>query len=507
MGFLLTVEQSRRADYLAISAGQSGIDLMARAGYGVAACVQRHYRGELSELRVMVLCGPGNNGGDGFIAAQELVTQGCRVEVGALIARESYCGDALEAARRWRGDVVDLDHDWVKAMLPQSDVIIDALFGSGLSRELDGEIAALVTTINASGVAVVSVDIPSGIGGDDGRVYGVAIRANHTVSFFCARPGHYLLPGRMYCGAVEIVDIGIEASVLEQIAPDYRLNEPDLWREYWPRCSPCDHKYRRGTVLVIGGGVMMAGASRLAAYSALRIGAGLVTLAAPAVAIPIHAAQVTSIVLAVLEAEDDLTILAAIGHDPVGVIGPGGGANRAMRERVGEVLDILRGVVLDADALSCWMDNPEALFVLLRGRADRGFGAAILTPHEGEFMRLFPDLGADYPGGKLARVTEASRRCGAVIVLKGGDSVIGCGDGRAVITADAPASLATAGSGDVLSGLIGGLLAQGMEPFTAAISGVWFHGGLGRLGGEGLIAEDLPGLVPRLLSLMRDGGA
>jgi NAD(P)H-hydrate epimerase len=368
------------------------------------------------------------------------------------------------------------------AAVADAELVIDALFGSGLNRALDDRVARTLGAAAARGVPLLAIDVPSGVLGDTGESMG-AVAAACTVTFARKKPGHVLLPGRGLCGDVVVADIGTPAAVLEAIAIDTWENHPVLWQRAMPSPACASNKYSRGHAL-ISGGYPMTGAARMAARAAARAGAGLTTIAVPDVALPIYAAALTSImVLPVARAADFLTLLEDSRYSAL-LIGPGAGVNEATRARALGMLATRRPVLLDADAISAFAGNLETLAAAIRG-------ACVLTPHEGEFARLFA-----VTGDKLTRARKAARASGAVVVLKGSDTVVASPDGRAIVNTNAPASLATAGSGDVLGGIILGLLAQGMDPFQAAAAGVWLHGAAAAAFGPGLIAEDLPDLLP-----------
>lgn len=479
---LLTVADMAEADRLVIAGGVPGLALMEAAGAAVAKVVQRFYPAG----PVLVLCGPGNNGGDGFVAARLLAEAGRDVLVALHGQRTSMKGDAAVMAGRWSGLVLDL-----QAVRPaDAAVIVDALFGAGLGRPLTGAARALVEAVNASGRPVVAVDLPSGLHGDDGQVSGSAIRAADTVTFFCAKPGHLLLPGRQLCGRLHVADIGIPAAVLADIRPRQWQNDRALWHRLLPQPQVEGHKYGRGHVLVRGGA--MTGAARLAGHAALRIGAGLVTVAQPLEAEQQPGGPDALMRLACEGIPDWRAALQDSRRNAL-LLGPGNGAGQATRQAVRDALRTERAVVLDADALTCFADDPETLFGAIAG-------PCILTPHDGEFARLFPGLAGR---GKLGRAREAARQSHAVVVLKGADTVIAGPDGRAAINANAPPDLATAGAGDVLAGFCAGLLAQGMPAFEAACAAVWLHGAAAQQAGCGLIADDLPLAVRPVLAALR----
>ena len=485
---LLSVEEMYRADAAAVAAGVSGVALMEKAGAAVAAAARDGWPGR----PVLVLCGPGNNGGDGFVAARVLSEAGAAVRLALIGSRDGLQGDAAAHAARWSGAMEGLadDADQVGSLLEGTPLVIDALFGAGLTRPLEGAARRAAEAVRARALPVVAVDVPSGLSGDSGAVLGeVVFRAERTVTFFRKKPGHLLLPGRELCGAVTVADIGIPPGVLAEIDPATWENGPALWASRFPRRGPADHKYRFGHAVISGGGEM-TGAARLAARAALRVGAGLVTAACPRPALPIYALSTASLITAPLDAADDFARLLSDPRKNAVLVGPGNGVTGETGQKALAALATQRAVVLDADALSVFADRPGALFAAIQG-------PAVLTPHEGEFARLFPDLGGDKLGGdKLSRARAAARASGAVILLKGADSVIAAPDGRAAINANAPPELATAGSGDVLAGLCVGLLAQGLAAFDAAAAAAWIQGAAASGFGPGLIAEDLPDRVP-----------
>ncbi len=494
---LLTIAEMAEADRLAIAGGMAGIKLMENAGHAVANAVVRLHPNAKSA--VCVVAGPGNNGGDGFIAAQMLAERGYSVQVLLFGERGRLKGDAAEAARRWRGQTLSATPEG----LGGCDVIVDALFGAGLDRALDGQAAALIAAMNASGVSIVAADLPSGINGTSGAVMGSAVKAAETVTFFRRKPGHILLPGRLHCGEVHVADIGIPSDVLDRIHPRLRVNCPQLWAAQFKIPRADGHKYTRGHAVVVSGGISSTGASRLAARAALRAGAGLVTLASPREALAVNAAASTAVMVRPVDGAGELAALLGDSRINAIVLGPGGGVGPAMQAMVLAALAGERAVVLDADALTSFAQNPEILFGSIRGKlsenAPHVSHEIVLTPHEGEFGCLFQSLAKNIDlSGKYNLTLAAAAASGATVLLKGPDTVVASPDGRAAIAENAPPWLATAGSGDVLAGLVGGLLAQGMPAYEAACAGVWIHGELGHEVGPGLIAEDLAEVLPQV---------
>ena len=479
---LLTCAEAAAADAATMAAGTPTYDLMEAAGGAVAAAVRERYRGR----SVVVLCGPGNNGGDGFVAARRLRAAGWAVRLALLGTSDALRGDAAVAARRWTGSVEALSAD----LLEGHPLVIDALFGAGLSRPVEGLAAQILGRANALGLPLVAVDVPSGLHGDTGEVLGSAAKAELTVTFFRGKPGHYSLEGRRLCGEIVIADIGIRPSVLREIRPTLWKNEPSLWSSLVGRHDLADHKYKRGHLTILGG-AQATGAARLAALAARRAGAGLVTIAAPRAALPIYRAAEPGNLVTECDGDDAFGRLLADERRNAALIGPGSGHGARTRNAVLAVLEARRSVVLDADALTVFADCPDILF--------RAVAAPVLmTPHAGEFRRLFADL-ADVPS-KVERTRAAARCSGATILLKGPDTVIAGPDGRAVINVHAPSALATAGSGDVLSGIAAGFMARGLAPLAAGSAAAWIHGESGyRFGKPGLIAEDLVDGLPEAL--------
>ena len=469
---LLTPDQMGQADRAATRLGHPGPDLMEAAGRAVARAVARC----VGRCRVLVLAGPGNNGGDGYVAARMLAQDGWPVRLAALAAPRDG-SDAAGAARRWTGPTVPFTPEEAE----RSDLVIDAVFGAGLARPVTGLVA---DTLRAAG-RVVAIDVPSGLDGATGQVIGYAPAAELTVTFFRLKPGHLLLPGRDLCGRIELADIGIPDAVLGEIGlPDAGVGEiaagtvanlPNLWRI--PQVTADSHKYTRGHVTVIGG-AEMTGAARLSAEAARRAGAGMVTIAATGAAETYRAGEP-----GLLVTEAPIAALLEDARRKVWVVGPGLGA-KAARQAVPALLAANRMVVGDADVFSAFTGDPDGLT-----------GAAVLTPHAGEFARVF---GA--PAERLSAARAAAARTGAVLLLKGSDTIIAAPDGRAAINLSAPPWLATAGAGDVLSGIIGGLLAQGMPPWDAACAGAYWHGRAAELAGPGLVVEDL---LPALIRALR----
>jgi hydroxyethylthiazole kinase-like uncharacterized protein yjeF len=484
---LLTTAEMAEADRLAIASGIAGIELMENAGRAVAdAASGRASQGR----RVAIVAGPGNNGGDGFVAARHLAERGLTVRVSFVGDRKRLKGDAALAADRWSGPVEAAS----PSALADCDIVIDALFGAGLDREVEGLARAMIEAMNSAGVPVIAVDLPSGVNGTTGAVMGVAVNAKHTVTFFRRKTGHMLLPGRLHCGSIEVADIGIPASVLDKIKPASFVNRPELWGHSFPWPTPAGHKYSRGHAVVMSGQLSMTGAARLAARGALRAGAGLVTIASPREALSVNAAANLAVMVRPVDGAAELAEFLSDKRRNAVVLGPGGGVGQALRDQVVAALASCAAVVLDADALTSFADEPAALAAAVTKLAGRD---VVLTPHIGEYDRLFKFINKNSNvHGKLEKARAATKTSGAVVLLKGADTVVAAPSGRASIADNAPPYLATAGSGDVLSGIIGGLMAQGMPGFEAASAAVWLHGEAASEFGPGLIAEDLTEALP-----------
>ena len=474
---LLTPAEMAAVDRASVAAGVPEIVLMEHAGKAVADEVRRRWA---RPRPVAVLCGPGNNGGDGFVAARHLAAAGWPVQLGLLGERGKLKGAAAHHAGLWQGKIEPAS----PALLDGAELVIVALFGAGLARPIDGDAAKIIAAVNESRLSAVAVDIPSGVDGATGEVLGTAPRCALTVTFFRKKPGHLLLPGRALCGDIVVADIGMPPGVLTQAT--IFENGPALWLDAFPWPTLEGHKYSRGHVL-IAGGARMTGAARLGARAAARIGAGLVTLAAPKAAWPVYAASLQGTIVV----PDAFASLLKDERRNAMLIGPGAGINDATRRYALAALKTKRAVVLDADALTGFAGKTKSFFAAITG-------PTVLTPHEGEFARLFK-----LKGDKLARARAAARASGATILLKGPDTVVASPDGRAAINANAPPDLATAGSGDVLSGMVAGLLAQGMEVFRAANAAVWLHGDAAREFGPGLVAEDIIECLPTVLQRLK----
>jgi hydroxyethylthiazole kinase-like uncharacterized protein yjeF len=467
---IVTAAEMRALEAAAIGDGTTEIELMQRAGSAAARAIAAFE----SPVETLVLCGPGNNGGDGYVIASELRAMGWPVRVVALAPPGAEA--ARWAAATWAGGVEPL-----AAETPGAPLLVDALFGIGLTRALAPDIAAALSRLAAAAATCVAIDLPSGAATDDGAALSPLPDCDLCISFGAAKPAHFLQPAAAHRGRLVVADIGLAPA------------RTPLALVVAPRPAPAAaaaHKYQRGHVLVVGGPAHATGAARLAAAGAQRAGAGYVSLLSPSDALAANAAQLTGVVL--VEADTPAAIARAFGERRAHALVVGPALGRAHgRDKVLAALSVGKPVVLDADVFGLFEGDAAALAQVIGG-------PAVLTPHEGEFVRLFGTL----PGSKVDRVRAAARRVGGVVLLKGPDTVIAAPDGRAAINAHASPHLATAGSGDVLAGVIGALLARGLDSYDAACVAAWLHGDAGRRGGPGLIAEDLPGLVGQALAAL-----
>ncbi len=470
---LLSVSEMYEADRRTMEGGICGLQLMEAAGASIARAIAQRW----TARKTVILCGPGNNGGDGFVVARLLHQKGWFVKVLLLGERKNLKGDAKINAERWVFECETLCPENVQG----AELIVDAVFGAGLARAVEGIVADTLKAAKNLNVPVVGVDVPSGVDGDTGAILGTTLPADLTITFCRAKTGHYLYPARATCGQILVSDIGIPDQVIETIAPTCCLNRPAPLFP-WPRID--GHKYNRGHSVIIGG-KSMTGAARLAALCARRIGSGLVTITAQASAYMIYRQAEPGNIVSNTELEDHLS-------DPrknAYLIGPGLGDGSKRLKMLHQLWKSPRSLVVDADALRMMASTPM----------EKRAGQTLLTPHEGEFKLLFPDLS----GSKLERARQAAQLTGCCILLKGADSVIAAPDGRCVINDSGTPWLATAGSGDSLAGFCVGLMAQHLEAFEAACLATWLHGKCAEQAGPGLIAEDIGAILPLFLKTLQ----
>tara|TARA_R110002126_G_scaffold161664_2_gene309547 strand:+ start:62 stop:1576 length:1515 start_codon:yes stop_codon:yes gene_type:complete len=473
-------------DGFAASVGVPGPVLMEAAGLAVARAIRKRW----ARRPALILCGPGNNGGDGFVCGRILRQAGWPVRIALLGEPGGLKGDAAAALALWDGPVEAM----TAASLGDAGLVVDAMFGAGLSRPLGGVAAQLVAILSERSIPVVAIDLPSGIGGDQPDPGGTTLRADLTVTFHARKPAHCLEPSASLCGELVVADIGIPGGWRGVVTPLGRINEPALWQGALPAPNAGTHKHQRGRLVVFSGGASSTGAARLAAITGLRAGAGLVTLASPGSAMLVNAGALTAVMLKRWDGEADSGAFLTTLRASAAVIGPAAGVGEMTRRAVCEVLAQPAPLVLDADALSSFEDEPQGLFERLRP-------IDVITPHAGEFERLFPGL-LRASHNRIDAVLEAARRAGCVVLLKGADTVIAAPGRDVVINRHASPALATAGSGDVLAGLIGGLMAQSVGAFDAACAAAWLHGDAGLRLGTGLTAEDIPGMLLHVLQAL-----
>ncbi|MEZ6028995.1 MAG: NAD(P)H-hydrate dehydratase [Hyphomonadaceae bacterium] len=498
---ILTCEEVRAAEQRAVSAGISLWALMRKAGQACADVLHA----EFPVGRVVVLAGPGNNGGDAFVAARRLRDLGRNVWVFDLPPKDVRTAEGQAALNELAGPRQPLED----MRIAPGDIVLDGLFGAGLSRPLEGEALWAVEQVNASGASVVAIDVPSGVNGDVGTVQGAAVRADVTVTFCCKKPAHVLQPAASLCGDVIPAEIGFGQFADEIGGGMLRENGPALWSHAlrWPQAAA--HKHSRGRLAVVSGGIANTGAARLAAQAGLRSGAGLVTLYCPPAALAVVASSVTAVMVSGFTDAESLETQTDRANAVV--IGPAAGVTPQTRANVEALLRAGRPSVLDADALSVFADDAEALALLtvngemVRDNEGQAKGAyVVLTPHVGEFERLRPGL-LDKSPSRITAAVNTAAMTGCVVLLKGPDTVIAAPDGRAVVNTHATPFLATAGSGDVLAGLVGGLMAQGLSAFDAACAGAWVHGDAGLRAGPGMTSEDLDGSLHETLRELHTG--
>lgn len=512
---IITPDQMRAAEKHAVRSGEDSFALMRAAGKAVAATFEEVFAEE-AYRSVLVLCGPGNNGGDGFVAAAELEEKGWDVRVVCMLPPDRLKGDAGRAARMWTHPVLPLP----EADPQDGEIVIDALFGTGFSGALPPQAVEIFEKIRQRNVMLVAIDVPSGLDAATGAVDPATPDAAMTVTFFRKKIGHVLMPGLGRCGGIVLRDIGIPDEAIESGPLTPRENDPDLWRSFLnlnDQRPGGGSKYDRGHAVILAG-PRMTGAAMMATHAACRAGVGLCTLVGFPHLQPWHA----NVMGETIERFGDFAETLADPRRNLVLIGPGAGQDdpeglrRAVRAAIS---DRKRRVVLDADALNVFAADPSALFSGLNADAPRAVETAgdshlaglhagcVLTPHAGEFARLFPSLNA---GDKIARARGAAFLSGAVVVFKGPDTVIAAPDGRVVVNTHASPDLATGGSGDVLAGLILGFMGRGMskgiDTFSAACAAAWVQGEAALRFGPGLMATDLPEMVPAILSDLQTKG-
>lgn len=492
-------------DKAAIQGGTPSLDLMERAGRAVAEQA-RDMLSLCAGKRIAVVAAKGNNGGDGLVAARYLKAWGAEVRAHLIGGEGELTPDCAANHRRFAeegGEVVKADAAALRRELPAVDLVIDALFGVGFRGKAEGIFGEIISAVNESGAPVLSVDIPSGVEADSGAVLGPAVEARRTVTFAWPKTGLYLYPGAEKVGELVVADIGIPAELLDQgVESEIYTMEPGDIAAMLPHRSPHAHKGMVGRVLVVAGSVGLTGAAALCSRAALRAGAGVVTLGIPAGLNPIMEVKLTEVMTIPLPEEregvlgkgaGDKVMEAMESHDVL-ALGPGLGLADSTREVVTELLEkVGKTVVLDADGINAAAMEPWSL-------ADRSH-PTILTPHPGELGGLLGKEAREIQASRLDSALEAARKLGCVTVLKGANTVVADPDGKAYFNPLALPGLATAGSGDVLTGCTAALCAGGLGPLQAALCGVFIHGKAAELaahlvGPVGMVAGDVISNLP-----------
>lgn len=478
---ILTSAEMKQADLAAIESGTPAMTLIRSAAAGLAQVI----RSNMPAGRVLFLCGKGNNGADGFIAAEMLRAKGWNIRVACLVKPKELKEDATRCAKAFNGEIESLNSN---LSVHSTDLVIDAIFGTGFEGELPPELVILFDKIRSKKIPVIAVDVPSGMNATTGDIAEGTLKPAMTVVFCRKKIAHVLQPARSFCGRQQLVAVPIADTDIAALGTQTFENDPALWLNDFPFPQAQMHKYDRGHVVVYGG-ADRTGAACLAAYAAQRSGTGVVSITAPSAdAGLVYKLYRASMMVDTWQTADEFKALLRDERKNTVLIGPGAGTDEKTKGAVLVALDFNKTLVLDADALTAFKDDPAALFKKLSPRH-------ILTPHEGEFARLFGDL----PGSKLERARAAAKTAHAIVILKGSDTVIAAPDGTAVINTNAPPILAIAGAGDVLAGLVAGFAAQGMSSFMASIAGVWLHGAAAKSHGAGLTAEDIINIIPQTL--------
>ena len=478
--YILSNQEMSLADQITIKNGIPSLELMKNAGNAIFKNLPANTKG-----KKLVICGPGNNGGDGFVVANLLINSGQRIDIYHPFESKDRSKDCS-----YYFNMINKNY-FIQTIndLNQYDYVVDALFGTGLSRNISKKFILLFEKLNLSKKAIIAVDIPSGINGNNSLPQPIALKCSKTITFFCKKKCHFLFPSKKYCGEIIVEDIGISKDVYSVMQPKIKKNDPSLWIKSFPFPSSSDHKYSRGLLIINSGPKFQTGAARLAGRSALRVGAGAVRLVCDKDAAEVLEPQISVEMLSVISEKNDLQTILKDKKISSVLVGPGNGANDETKARTLLALALVNHVVIDADAISCFADNPDELFI-------DTYPHTILTPHEGEFKRLFGGSFKEHDD-KVVRCVEAAKISGSIVLLKGADTVIADPDGNVVINSSQAPYLATAGSGDVLAGIIASLVGENkMSAFDAACAGAWIHSYLGEYLGAGLIAEDLIDNIP-----------
>jgi len=484
--YILTNEEMAEADQMTIASGVPSIELMENAGKAVFNNIP------IKNIdRVLLLIGPGNNGGDGFVVARLLIEIGISVDI------FFYNNGKISNDCKINKDKID-SQSFISEIRNYSSYsyVIDALFGTGFTRKIPSQLEKIFSIVKKNKIPVYAIDIPSGINGNSSIVNGDCLECVKTITFFNKKKCHYLYPGKNFCGEVIVEDIGIKTDVFKEMMPKIRNNNPELWIKEFPFPSSFDHKYSRGLLIINCGPIYKTGAARLAGRSAMRVGAGAVKLICDDEAAKVLEPQISVELISVVKEKNEIQQIFKDRKVSSILVGPGNGVNDETKSRTLLALAFVKHVVIDADAITCFEKNPKELFV-------DTYPHTILTPHEGEFRRLFGDEIASIED-KVVKTVEASKLAGSIVVLKGADTIIANPEGQAVINSSEAPYLATAGSGDVLAGIIASLVGDNkMSAFNAACAGTWIHSKLGELIGAGLIAEDLIDNIPLIIKKLQ----
>ncbi len=484
---LLNKETAYLIDKMAVDEGVSLSDLMETAGKRSAEIIINEIVPKIKNFnkKIYVICGPGNNGGDGFVVARYLKEEGISIRILSLNSEKELNNVVMQKLKDLDTELENIG----EISFSEADVVVDAIFGVGINRPVNKNYVKVFREINKESKLIVSLDIPSGVDTDTGLLMPEAIKADHTITFVYPKLGHYLLPAKKYVGNIHVVDIGIPINVNSKIENGYmfHLNSPDYWISDFKWPAEDDHKYKRGHVLVQSGPESSTGAARLAAISALRIGAGAVTLSSSREALNVNATHLTSVMIKEINNSEEFFNFLDQKKINSLIIGPGCGVNQFTKELTLNALNYKISLILDADAISSFEEESvDFIKALEYSKAD-----VIITPHEGEFNKIFGNL----KGSKIERTKSAAIKSKSTVILKGNDTVIASPDGEVIISDKTSPFLATAGSGDVLSGICGGLTAQGMKSFKAACAAQWIHSSIGLIAGPGLIAEDMISII------------
>ena len=464
---ILTADQNYRADKTTHAKIMPETQLMENAGFAAACEIMKNYH----KTPVLVLCGTGNNGGDGFVTARILQQWGWPVEVALIGPEEKLPPVARRNAEKFHGFKHQLSFKRLKRLEQTGGLIVDAVFGIGLSKPIQNDVADFFHAVNESGLPCIALDIPSGVQADTGEILGTALYCDMTVTFCRPKIGHFLYPGKERVGRLVVCPIGIPDSIVAKTEPMIFENTPELFTI--PETTPYDHKYSRGALLIRAG--KMTGAARLATLAGRRSGIGLSVISCTTESYPVFAADLPGAVIQSADTPEEFASLINNPKTTAAVIGMGAVNDEHTKEFLHLIAEAGLPFVADAGALP---------FI----KSAKKRSNAVITPHAGEFARLFPELAEQ---NRLTQAMTAADILGCTVVLKGADTIIASANGKAAINATDCFDLATAGSGDVLDGIIGAMLAKGLPPFEAACAGVWLHSRAAEKAGNNLIAEDI----------------